>query len=527
MVILKRYKKLLTILAVLSIPVIAYSSLNWVQYSYFKNVKGLNNAFSPIAIEDNEASDLQNIIFSTSGSFKKRSGFTDINDDRYGATTGIKYVKFSDGKEQIFIISSDDKVYKMDYGSSGPDGILDDITGGLSFSIGQNNLASFAVGENTVVIEDGLNTTPPMAYHDEAVSCVTLAGSPPNATVVAYHKNQGFCAGNSAYPSTLYFTDVGNLLNWTTGLSGNIDVENNDGSIIRALVPGFDALYIFKDNSIFRLTGDDKDNFQLQRMVQGIGVMSSQAVSLIGNQFFLTTGQGEVYIYDGAVGVTKISNKIEGSLKINTAYSRYPYLSTLEYLDDYYLSVSSSSSGTNDTVFMFDTFNMAWTKFSGINSNAWTVFDDGTGKDKILFGNYHGTILKYPEGDNDNGSAIDAYYITKQFSYPELGPAKDWKTLRVYAAQEATDYNLTVTTYKDFETTGTETSIDLKSTTGGSYGTAVYGTDVYGGESINISRIEVNLDADFYKIKFSNSNADQPFEVYGYQMYVEKTEGNI
>lgn len=522
------FKKLTVIIGILAITTVAFSAINWVQYSYFKNSSGLNNAFSPIAIEDNEASDLQNVIFTTSGSFKKRSGFNDINDYRFGATTGIKYVKFSDGVQKLFGTFDNDKIYKMDY-SSGPDGTWDDITGSLSFAITQNNLATINVGEDIVVIEDGLNTTPPMSYHYEAVAltCITLPGSPPNATVFAYHKNQGFCAGNYAAPSTLYFTDVGDLENWTTGLAGNVNVENNDGSIIRALVPGFDALYIFKDNSIFRLTGDDKDNFELQRMVQGIGVMSPQAISLIGNQFFLTTGQGEVYIYDGAVGVTKISNKIEGSLKINTSYSRYPYLSTLEYLDDYYLSVSSSGSGTNDIVFMFDTFNMAWTKFDGINSNAWTVFDDGTGKDKILFGDYHGTVCQYPESDNDNGSAIDAYYTTKQFNYPELGPDKDWRTLRVYSAQEATDYNLTVTTYKDFETTGTENSINLKSTTGGSYGTAVYGVDVYGGESINVNRIEVNLDADFYKVKFSNSNADQPFEVFGFQMFVEKTEGNI
>src|SRR3990167_3386842 len=172
------FKKLTVIIGILAITTVAFSAINWVQYSYFKNSSGLNNAFSPIAIEDNEASDLQNVIFTTSGSFKKRSGFNDINDDRQGATTGIKYVKFSDGKEQLFGIFSNDKIYKMDY-SSGPDGAWDDITGGLSFAIGQNNLATIAVGEDTVVIEDGLNTTPPMAYHDEAVTCVTLAGSPP------------------------------------------------------------------------------------------------------------------------------------------------------------------------------------------------------------------------------------------------------------------------------------------------------------------------------------------------------------
>jgi hypothetical protein len=77
---------------------------------------------------------------------------------------------------------------------------------------------------------------------------------------------------------------------------------------------------------------------------------------------------------------------------------------------------------------------------------------------------------------------------------------------------------------KDFATTGTDTSVSLNAGTGGSYGTAVYGTDVYGGETIITSRIEPNLDGTFYQVKFRNANADQPFEVYGFQNYIERQD---
>ncbi len=516
-------KKLLIAVSILLITATSFCATEWAQFSYFKNSKGLNNAFSPIAIDDGEASDLQNIVFTVSGSFKKRSGFSLTNDDRSGITTGIKYVKFSSGTRYLVGIFDNDKIYKMDYGSSGPDGVWDNITEACSFAVGQDNLATFTVGQDTLIIEDGLNTTAPFEWTGTG-NATDLAGSPPNATVVAFHKNMAFCAGRNTYPSTLYFSDLGDIENWTTGLSGNVGVETNDGSIIRALVSVFDALYIFKDYSIFRLTGSDKDSFQLQKMVSGIGVTSPQAVSLIGNQFFIITGQGNVYIYDGAVGLTLISSKIAGTLKTDLSYSRYAYANSLTYDTDYYLSVSTASSGENDMVLMFDTFNMAWTKFSGINVNGWTVGDDGAGRDKVFFGDFHGTVCKYPQGDNDNGSAIDGYWISKQFDYPELGPTKDFKMLKVYVAEESTAYNLTVTTLKDFATTGTDTSVALNAGTGGSYGTAVYGTDVYGGETIITSRIEPNLDGTFYQMKFRNANADQPFEVYGFQNYVERQD---
>lgn len=517
-------KKILSfILSLLLVTQPSFAAVEWVQNSYFQNSGGLNNAFSPIAIEDNEASDLQNVVFTVSGSFKKRSGFASVNAFNPGATCGIKYVKFSGGTQYLVGIFTNDKIYKMDYGASGPDGTWDDITGALSFNVGQNDLSSFVVGEDTLIIEDGLNSTPPYTWTG-AGNAAALGGSPPNATVVAYHKNMGFAAGSSSATSTLYFTDVGNIANWTTGLAGNVSVETNDGSIIRALVPGFDALYIFKDYSIFRLTGTDKDSFELQKMVSGVGVTSPQAVALINNQFFLTTGQGVVYLYDGAIGLKKISSKISGTLKTDLSFSRYAYVVSTVYDEDYYLSVGTSGSSTNDLVLMFDTFTLSWTKFKGMNINAMTVADDGTGRYKLFFGDYSGSTLKYPQGNNDNTAAIDAYYTTKQFSYPELGPSKDWKLLRVYVAEEATSYNLIATVFKDFDISGTANSIDLATASGAVYGTAVYGTDVYGGDTIVTKRIEVNLPGDFFQVKFSNANADEPFEVFGFQNYVEKND---
>jgi len=500
-----------------------FGQITWSQFSYFQNSGGLNNAFSPIAIEDNEASDLQNVVFTVSGSFKKRSGFSAVNEDDAGATCGIKYIKFSDGDQYLVSIFDNDKVYKMDYGASGPDGTWDDITGAISIAVGADNLSTFTIGQDTLIIDDGVASTAPFKWTGTG-DCAALGGSPPKSTVVAFHKNMAFSAGNEDTPSTLYFSDVGDIENWTTGLSGNVGVETNDGSIIRAIVPGFDALYIFKDYSIFRLTGSDKDSFQLQKMVNGIGVTSPQSISLVGNQFFFTTGQGAVYLYDGAIGLKKISSKVSGTLKTDLSFSRYSNAVALTYDDDYYLSVSTSGSATNDLVLMFDTFSLSWTKFKGLNINAMTVADDGTGRNKIFFGDYDGTVCKYPQGNNDNTVAIDAYYTTKQFNYPELGPTKDLKVLKVYFAEESTSYNLDVTVMKDFEIAGTTTSVDLSTGTGSVFGTAVYGTDVYGGDSIVTSRIETNLEGSFYKIKFANSNADEPFEIYGYQLYVEKQD---
>src|SRR3990167_362137 len=51
----------------------------WRAYEFFDLTGGLNDTRDPTSIAQNEASDLQNIVFSTSGGIEKRSGFSNIN----------------------------------------------------------------------------------------------------------------------------------------------------------------------------------------------------------------------------------------------------------------------------------------------------------------------------------------------------------------------------------------------------------------------------------------------------------------
>jgi hypothetical protein len=330
-----------------------------------------------------------------------------------------------------------------------------------------------------------------------------------------------FAAGNSTNPSVLYFSDVGDIENWTTGLSGNVSIETNDGTSIRAIVPGFDALYIFKDKSIWRLTGSDKDTFELQRMVSDLGVISSNAVGFIANEFIFAGTNGNYYIYDGSIGVKLISTKIGGTLEgLNT--SRIGYISSAIFDDDYYSLVSQTGSTTNSRILLFDTFNKAWSKFVGISANAIAVADDGVGGEMLLFGGYNGKVYQYPSGITDDGDTITTTYLTKQYRFPsdDKRTLKDFRLLKVFTNQKG-NYNLTVEVRKDFESTGTSDSINLLGTSS-LYGTAVYGVDRYSGQNLITGRIEVNKDdADFYQINFS---ATEPVEVKGWQVWIERSD---
>ena len=518
-------KFIIVFLAIFICATTAYAEITWQKFEFFDNDKGLNDGTSPENIDNAEASDLQNIVFLERGGWETRGGYTPVSSplSYHGqACTGLTFFKQSDGTRFLVGIFADDKIRKANFDTGGGvnDDFEDDITGSLSFDVSQNDLASFTVGEDTLIIEDGLGSTTPYKWAGTG-NAVALGGSPPKATMVAFHKNMAFAAGNEDAPSTLYFSDLGDIENWTTGISGNVSVETNDGSNITAIEPGFDALYIWKDTSIWRLSGSDKDSFVLQQMVAGIGTLSKQSVSRIGNSFMFQDGQGDTYLYDGAVGIRKISNKIQGTIDGGN-FARFQYVSTVEYQDDFYSNMSSVGTSIHDEMIIFDTFPLAWTKFDAFHANAMVVAPDDLGEDKIFFGNTEGMVFEYPDGTNDNETAISMFWDTKQFRFPQFKSRfKDWTKLIVYADQASSV--LMVETKKDFDSSGIETLMDLSGETA-TYDIAIYDVDKYGGQNIVIKEIEPELEATFFQVKYSNSIKDNPITFRGYQMYIDPSD---
>src|SRR3990167_8953959 len=503
----------------------AWSETRWVTFNFFRNNGGLNDGFSDTDIEDNEASGGQNFVFTTGGSIQKRKGFSKVTTpvSASGVITGVHFYKKSDGNSFLFITADNEIFSKVDYASGGgleASGIIT-VGGSPTINITQNDLADFTVAEDILVVEDGIGTTPPFKY--DGTTFTSLSGSPPNATMVAYHKLHLFLAGNSALPSRLYASNLGDIQTWTS--TDTIDIETNDGSIIRDVEPGLDALYIWKDKSIWRLSGTDRDNFILERMVDGIGTLSRRSVAKLRNNFLFVTNQGDIALYDGGINVEIISQKVQGSID-EASFARFKYSPGVVFDDDYYIAYTPSGGGQHTRLLVFDSFHKAWTKFTGINANALAVAEDSSGKEVLVFGDYNGFVSKYPSGDSDDGGGIDFAWVSKNFNFPEVqsvggGIEKVWRLTRTFVESEG-NYGLSIETRSDFEATGQIATLNLLGDQP-LWGTAVYGTDLYGVDEVIVGRTETNKIKDFFQIKYSNPNASEPITIRGYQMAIEPT----
>lgn len=503
-----------------------YSQSNWTSIEFFGLTGGLADGLDPTALKPNEASDLQNVIFSTSGGIQKRNGFAQINASAAcggESFTGLFMYKQSDGDRFLLGVCANDTLVKMDYagGTTGPDGTWDTITGSLSFAVGQNEIADFTTVQDVAIIEDGLNTTPPYVYTGtgNATSLQASDADVPNATMVEFHNRILWVAGRSDARSRIDLSNLDAYTTWTA--TDNILVETDDNQVITGLKSALDCLYVFKTESIHRICGRDRDNLRLEQMVRGIGAASNAAIEVINNKFVFLTSQGDIAIYDGGINVQFISEKIKGTLTSSVVdFGRFQYASAAT-LDDseFYLSLSTAGSGTHNLILMYDVDWQAWTKFSGLNANTLAVYEEGTQERAIIFGDYSGFANQYPSGTSDAGSSIEAYWQSGHLKF-DTPTQKTFREMQLFVRQEGT-YSITFEHRVDFATTGTSNSISL-SGTGALWDTAVYDTDSWADLITNIVRIRnMDVTGDFFQWRIEDTSTNNPFLLRGARLWYE------
>ena len=504
-----------------ALPVAAQQ--DWKVYEFFNLTGGLNNAADPTALKPSEASDLQNVVFDTSGGIAKRNGFARVNASAAcggDVFTGLFMYRQADGDRFLVGLCANDTVVKMDYagGTTGPDGTWDDITGSLSFAIDQDDLADFATVQNVLVFTDGLGTNDPYTYSGTGDAALLTAA--PNASMVEFHNRILWVAGRSDARSRLDFSNLDDYTTWTS--TDFILVETDDGQVITGLKSALDCLYVFKTESIHRVCGRDRDNLRLEQMVRGIGAASNNSITLINNKFIFLTNLGDIAVYDGGINVQILSSKIEGTLG-GLNLNRLQYASAVAFDDgtgdqDYYLSVSTSGSGTHDRVLVYDTYHQAWTKFAGIAANAITDYEVGTQQKAVLFGNYTGFANRYPSGTSDAGSSIEAFYQSGHLRL-DIPTVKTFRDVQLFIRQEGS-YSITFEQRVDFAATGTATSVSLAGT-GALWDTAIWDAASYGDITTAILIVPVQTDGDFFQWRIQDTSTNNPFLLRGLRLWAE------
>ena len=542
---------------------LSHAAVSWVKASYFSNSGGLNDNLSQLEIADNEATNIQNVLFDNGGALVKRYGYQNITGSgnqayKLGSSVtgvpGIAYYPKTDGTKYLFAVGNNGgqaQGYSKTIDASGgiPSGAWSSQgTGNLPASFTNNQLVTFSVAENTLVMTvagSSSNTTYPSAWQATGnVYQFTTDPNCPKAKYNVYHKNLLFLAGDPASPSRVTFSDITNGITVFVA-TDFFDLDKNNGQFITGFLSAFGNLYIFENNSIWMLSGTSRDDFSLQKMVDNVGTLSQQSIQVVNNNIFFVTSQNDIATYDGNFAIKFISSKIRNTIGANN-FNRAPQalglaFSSYRYKDlDYYASESTLGSAFNNQVLLFDTYRQAWTKLANMTPNSWVTIPNSTGVYTMVFGDYSGLVYYYPNtntysdvtnactGGNvctTTSASIYSLYQTKWFRYSDVALGdKYMRLLKTYVINSSSASSTLQTEVKtDYASSGNIYTFNY-SPSGALWGVSKWNEVQWAGGGLNIDREEVNLGTQMFQLLYSNNTVDQDMSILGFDTYIEPTD---
>lgn len=479
---------------------------------------GLHTAIAITELSIRSFNDLNNIVVGPNGDYvRSRYGNTAFNSSAMNSGANVQslsYFKTIAGTEYLVSVCGN-KIFKSD----SLDGTMDDISGAVTITAGQDNIWTFLTFNNIHIGFGGISTAPdaPLQWTGSG-NAAALSGTPPSAYGAVQANNRVFAFRTAAAPSIVQWCVLGNPQDWTGTGSGsqNVSTADNDSITAMAVLDNSVAL-VFKENSIHKMLISEliSGAFPVYPLFHNVGCAGKHAVVVADGLCYFMTPFGEMKITDGNLiydenNFPALSNVDNLWASMNT--SRYKFIQGKRVVgEDYdhiiWLMTSTSSGTTHDTAMIWDLKNRCWLRHNtGFKMNVITVTQGGV----PYTGNYAGLIYKQDDStvttDASESSANVDSYITS--GWQNFGSYQRNKAVvEAYIAYVTqTSGNLRFSWGYNFNKYQKTEIIDQ--TSGSSkYSSAVYGVDTYTGNTDAIKRVFPIGNGDVFQYRIRNINS--------------------
>lgn len=431
--------------------------------------------------------------------------------------------------------------------------------GGIITAPASHGINTWKIGRNTAGVQGVYYlvtsiTNGTTSFVDNAAdsALVTLAptdkGYPRYFKYMVSAKGRLFGAGESGNPSYLWFSNLNQPEEFPS--TNFIQVGNGDGMVISGLSIQDDMVVIAKSDtkgqtatwllSISDSTGvSSVNNWYLKKMSAPYGAESHRSMVGFSNVLGFLNRQGFFAIGGNNLALS-LSETDKSRFSVDShsfdiepdvfafKTSLLPNAAAIIYKNKMWLSVPGASNSTGlDKIYQYDFVRAsserrdvgAWAPFTGHAIAQFAVHED------MLYGissTANGLVYLLDSTHNDNGSAINSYFITAALGGDDKEVEQDKVFRFVYLWVEATGaWPLAFSYYTDFDTgTGDVYNIDLTSS-GSQWGTMIWGVDTWGGASVR-KRVRVDLrnaKGKRIQFKFATNAVDRFWKVHSLETF--------
>jgi hypothetical protein len=507
---------------------------------------GLNTSVDPTILDPNNLTVCDNIIFTTSGSRKKRGGQARFNSTAAAGATSANFVHLSDywatvssAQREYFVgVTDNGKVYRSAF-----NGTWSSFST-LTLSVTQGGVTSTVFNNDLFIGISGSGV--PKVWQSQSTSSNLVALAPTGSTVLPFTNawivqtflERLFVAGDPANPDKLYVSKTGTAYDWTaTGAAGggitfSVGVGDGDPSGITAIFPGTGAdriLYIAKRRRMYRLDCSDVSqvNWKVSLISKEIGVISQNTVATIDDQDVIFASDRGVHTINQVLTTTDV---VEGQfLSFPIQYDWLNVLTTsarqkmsavyMPSLNSYLIGGQRTGQATYETIYGFNIELKQWYRWTGTPCNFLKRrFNKSTGVEELYAGDGSGKVNQLLQAAlNDFGNPIPAQ-IRTTFIAPEGIPLQENQYTNVAAFYRAHDNSTIRCSYSVDGLTSQNTTFAQKIAGGNTLGTTLLGPAFLLGQIQSIKPVWSHLaieEGNAIQFTFIQDGLNQDFEMFG------------
>lgn len=491
-------------------------------FRFFDFSGGLNTAAPVTSLKMNEALDLQNINLLPSGGFEKRRGNTAFNSSAMesgAAIHGLGYYRQADADEWLITVCGT-KMFKSEF-----DGTMDDITGAVTITTGQNNVWMNTTFNDISIWVGGVEGTwdAPIKWGGSG-NAAALGGSPPSGGGIITANNRVFIYDIASNRSRIQWPILGNPEDWTGTGSGSQDVSKNDGdTLVVAAQVGLERLLLLKQNSIHELAIRTAPFpvFELRRG-PNIGAISKRGAVVVDNLVYYVTPEPRMKATNGTEIMdfpSTIDDVWDGLNKSRLKYIQgvyYPRLRQIMWI------CSNGSSTTHNYCIIWDLDRKCWLRHpTGYKMNTAVL-----AQDRVLYaGAYDGKIYKqdvastYTDASETSPGAISAYWRSGWLDIETMLDSKVPPYAELNFVSQASG---TFEFGYGFDFSADRRIVPISMVTPGAlYGAAIYGVDVYGGQSDKMKFVHMKGQGQHFQFLLRNMNPSEGFAFNGMEIPIK------
>jgi len=357
------------------------------------------------------------------------------------------------------------------------------------------------------------------------VSTSAVAGS----KFIASFKDHMFYAGKATTPEELIFSVPFDEDNFTSGDgAGSIRVDDT----ITGLKVFRDALFIFCENRIFKLTGNTSSDFAMSPVTRSIGCLNGDTIQEFGGDLVflgpdgLRTVAATAKIGDVELGT--ISKNVQSIFDKNIKDSALFESVVIQDKTQYRIFFTKDGQAENTTRGISCVMKQEGYEFSEIRGIKPTATDTfvTAGDVLVLHGDISGFIHRQEKGNTFDGTPVLGRYRSSDLSFGDTGIRKHMQRVIInYKPESAIDAELLVRYDNENADSTRPVAYSLDSTlVAAQFGQAVFSTIggavrfVFGGPSQPLIRQPVEGSGFSVVLRINDGGESAPYSLKGFQL---------